>query len=71
MLKESILAAAQPFPIAQSTMEADQTITSEIENSEQFRVSKTVHVGEESPASLENEETAKKKLPKWFKFNKS
>lgn len=65
---------AQPFPIAENTIAVDQNISSGIENtadSEEFRVSKTVVVGEETLSSQENVETSKKKLPKWLKFNKS
>jgi hypothetical protein len=74
VLKKLILEMAQPFPIAENTIAVDQNISSGIENtadSEEFRVSKTVVVGEETLSSQENVETSKKKLPKWLKFNKS
>jgi hypothetical protein len=74
VLKKSILEMAQPCPIAENTIAVNQNISSGIENtadSEEFRVSKTVVVGEETLSSQENVETSKKKLPKWLKFNKS
>ena len=78
-LKKSLVEAAKPFPIpenAPNSGEAENApYSGEAENgadSEKFRVSKTVVVGDDSLESPANVETSKKStIPKWLKLNKS
>lgn len=73
VLKRSHLEDATDFPILQSIISSDNTISKEVENacdSEEYRVSKALVIGEESSESSSKTENAKK-LPKWLKLSKS
>ncbi len=69
-LKKPILEAAKPFPILENAPYSGETENGA--DSEKFRVSKTVVVGDDSLESPANVETSKKStIPKWLKLNKS